>query len=102
MKYTVNELANAMEAKVEGDSGLEVTGVAAPERATLRDLIYVESAKHVERALASSAICVVAPDGISLPGKTVLRSAKPKVSFAKAAALLRGRSPIAWGSIRLR
>jgi UDP-3-O-[3-hydroxymyristoyl] glucosamine N-acyltransferase len=97
MKYTAEELAQAVGAAVEGDAGIEVTGVAAPERAGSRDLIYVESAKHVERALASQAGCVIAAEGINLPGKTVLRSAKAKVSFAQAAELLRERAPLAIG-----
>lgn len=97
MKYTVGELARAVGAAVEGDAAVEVTGVAAPERAGSRDLIYVESAKHVERALASPASCVIAAEGIELPGKTVLRSAKAKVSFARAAELLRERAPLAIG-----
>ncbi len=97
MKYTVTELAKAIEATIEGDEALEVAGVAAPERAGPGDLIYVESGKHAQRALASPSICVVAPEGIALPGKTVLRSAKPKVSFAKAAVLLCERPPVAAG-----
>ncbi len=97
MKYTVSELAKVIDARVDGDGDLELSGVAAPERAGSRDLIYVEAAKHIDRALASPSICVVAPDGIALPGKTVLRSVKPRVSFAKAAALLRERPPVAAG-----
>ncbi len=97
MKYTAADLAKAIEARLEGDASLELAGVAAPERAGSRDLIYVESAKHVERALFSPSMCVIAPDGITMTGKTVLRSAKPKVSFAKAAALLLDRPPIAAG-----
>lgn len=97
MNYSASELAHAIEAKLEGDATRELTGVAAPERAGSRDLIYVESAKHAERALSSPSQCVVAPEGIMLPGKTVLRSAKPKVAFAKAAGLLRDRPPVASG-----
>jgi UDP-3-O-[3-hydroxymyristoyl] glucosamine N-acyltransferase len=40
---------------------------------------------------------VIAADGIVLPGKTVLRSAQPKVAFAKAAAILLERAPVASG-----
>jgi UDP-3-O-[3-hydroxymyristoyl] glucosamine N-acyltransferase len=97
MKYTMTELAKAIEAQVEGDGALEVLGVAAPERAGSRDLIYVEGAKHVDRAISSPSICVIAPEGVSLPGKTVLRCTNPKVSFAKAASLLRERPPVAKG-----
>jgi UDP-3-O-[3-hydroxymyristoyl] glucosamine N-acyltransferase len=90
-------VAEAVGAHVEGEGSLELVGVAAPERAGAKHLIYVEAEKHAERALASGAQCVVARDGIVLPGKTVLRSEQPKVAFAKAAALLLERAPIANG-----
>jgi UDP-3-O-[3-hydroxymyristoyl] glucosamine N-acyltransferase len=97
MKSTAKDVAQAIGAKVEGDALLELTGVAAPERAGSHDLIYVETAKHAEQAVASQAACVVAGEGIPLTGKTVLRSAQPKVAFAKAAALLLEQRPIASG-----
>lgn len=97
MKWTAAELAKVIDAQVEGDGSLEITGVAAPERAGTQQLIYVEAAKHAERASASQARCIVAAEGVTLAGKTVLRSAKPKVAFAKAAALLLERAPIATG-----
>jgi len=97
MKLTAEELAERIGAKLEGDGDLELTAVAAPERAGAKHLIYVEAEKHMERAVASAAACVVASGGIALPGKTVLRSAQPKVAFAKAAALLLERAPIASG-----
>jgi len=97
MKVTAKELAEAIGARLEGNATAELTGVAAPERAGTRDLIYVETPKHLDRALASVAACVVAPDGVVLAGKTVLRSRQPKVAFAKAAALLVEKTPIASG-----
>jgi len=97
MKRAAGELAEAIGAQVEGDRTLELSGVAAPERAGSHDLIYVEGAKHADRAGASAALCVVAGEGIALAGKTVLRSANPKLAFAKAAAVLLGRPPIATG-----
>jgi UDP-3-O-[3-hydroxymyristoyl] glucosamine N-acyltransferase len=97
MKRTAKELAGLIGATLEGDGGVEVAGVALPERAGARDLIYVEAAKHTARAAASAALCVIACEGVTLPGKTVLRSAQPKVAFAKAAELLLGRPPIATG-----
>ncbi len=97
MKLTAKDVAQAVGASVEGDAALELTGVAAPERAGSHDLIYMETAKQAERAGASQAGCVVAGEGIHLAGKTVLRSVQPKVAFAKAAALLLERRPIASG-----
>jgi len=97
MKMTARQLSERIGATVEGDGEQEVTGVAAPESAGKKDLIYVEAAKHVQRAAGSEAMCVVAKGGITLKGKTVLRSEQPKVAFAKAAMLLVEPTPIATG-----
>ncbi len=97
MKYTAAELAKAIGAQVEGDPAREISGVAAPERAGSKDLIFVESAKQIGRASASRAGSVILGEGVSVSGKTVLRSAKPKVSFARAAMLLRERVPLSLG-----
>src|SRR5260370_40518474 len=97
MKRTARELAAAIGLKLEGEGGAEIAGVAATERGGGGDLIYVESTKHAQRAAVSAAICVVAGEGVVIAGKTVLRSAQPKVAFARAAALLLARTPIASG-----
>jgi len=97
MKRTARELAEAIGAKLEGDGTLEITGVAAPERAGARDLIYVESAKHAERAANSAALCVIVGEVPHVAGKTLLRTPQPKLAFAKAAALLLERPPVASG-----
>jgi len=94
---TAKSLGEAVGARLEGDGAVELRGVAAPERAGPHDLIYVEKVKHSDRAVASAALCVIAADDVALPGKTVLRSALPKVAFAKAAALILERTPIAIG-----
>src|SRR5712671_5320124 len=97
MKHTAKDLADAIGATVEGDGSTEVTGVAAPERASSSDLIFVNAAKHVSRAESSAARCVILPAGYAVAGKTILRAKEPKVAFAKAAALLREVSVIAVG-----
>jgi UDP-3-O-[3-hydroxymyristoyl] glucosamine N-acyltransferase len=97
MTMTAGELAAAIGATMQGDRDFVVRGVAAPERAGTHDLIYVEAAKHAERAATSASLCAIAGEGVSLAGKTILRHAQPKVAFAKAAALLVERGPIAAG-----
>jgi UDP-3-O-[3-hydroxymyristoyl] glucosamine N-acyltransferase len=97
MLRTAGELAGDIGARLEGDRAIELHGVAAPERAGPHDLIYVETAKNVARAVVSAALCVIAADGVAVAGKTVLRHAHPKVAFAKAAARLLERTPIASG-----
>ena len=97
MKKTAEELAAAVGAGLEGDGSIELTGVAAPERAGSGDLIFVDAPKHAARAEASLARCIVVPPGISVPGKTLLRAKEAKVAFSRAAALLREPSVIAKG-----
>jgi UDP-3-O-[3-hydroxymyristoyl] glucosamine N-acyltransferase len=97
MNKTAKELAAAVGATLEGNGALELSAVASPERAGPRDLIYAVSPKHSSRAQASAATCVIAPPGLELPAKTVLRTATPKLAFAKAAAFLMDRTPIAAG-----
>jgi UDP-3-O-[3-hydroxymyristoyl] glucosamine N-acyltransferase len=97
MRKTARELAEMNGATVEGDGDLELVGVASPERAGVRDLIYVESAKQAPRALSSAALCVIAAAGVKLEGKTVLRSSAPKLAFARAAAVLVEITSIATG-----
>lgn len=94
---TAKELAELLGVALEGDGTAEVQGVAAPERAGARDLIYVDAQKHAERAGGSAARVAVVSQGIALPGKTILRAANAKYSFAKAAGILRERVPIARG-----
>ena len=73
MKRTAQELAKHVGARVEGDGSVELLGIASPERAEASDLIYVDSPKNTQRAATSDAICVIALDGLELPGKPVLR-----------------------------
>jgi UDP-3-O-[3-hydroxymyristoyl] glucosamine N-acyltransferase len=97
MKHTAKDLAEAIGATVEGDASVELTGVAAPERASSSDLIFVDSPKHTARTETSAAKCIVLPPGLTVAGKTVLRAENVKVTFAKAAALLCEASIIANG-----
>jgi UDP-3-O-[3-hydroxymyristoyl] glucosamine N-acyltransferase len=97
MMRTAAEVSRAVEAKLEGDGTLELVGIAAPERAGPKDIIYAESRKHEARALTSASLCVIAGQNVALPGKTVLRSSNPKLAFARAAALFREGAPIAAG-----
>ena len=86
MIRTSGEIAQFVGAELEGDSSLELSGVASPERAGVGDLIYVDSPRHAGRAQASAALVVVAPAGVAVPGKVVLAARDPKLAFAKAAA----------------
>ena len=97
MTRTASELAQFLGCPMEGDGSTALSGVAAPASARASDLIYVETSKHLERAAASAARCVVIPQGLALAGKTLLRSENPKLAFARAAEWLLPPAPIAAG-----
>ncbi len=97
MTRTMKELADYLGCSLEGDGGARVSGVASAASARAEDLIYVESPRHVDRAGASASRCVVIAPGLSLPGKTLLRAANPKLEFARAAEWLLPAAPIAKG-----
>jgi UDP-3-O-[3-hydroxymyristoyl] glucosamine N-acyltransferase len=88
MKRTAQELADYLGAHLSGDPTAGIAGLASPESATPEDLIYIDSPRFANRAVASGAKCVLSVPGIEFPGKTVLQVPKPKLSFAKAAAWL--------------
>ena len=97
MRMTCEELAKFLHARMEGEGSVVVTGIAAPEDAGSEDLIYVEAAKHKERAEKSAARCAIVAEGIELRGKTTLVVAQPKLAFAKAAEQLEAPRRIAEG-----
>jgi len=97
MTRTAHELAEFLACTLEGDGTVQLSGVAAPGSAGALDLIYVEKERHLDRAAASLARCVVIAPGLAVRGKTLLRAAKPKLAFARAAAWLVPTAPIATG-----
>jgi UDP-3-O-[3-hydroxymyristoyl] glucosamine N-acyltransferase len=93
----MKELADFLSCTLEGDGAVHVSGVASPVSARAEDLIYVDSPRHLDRAAASAARCVVLAPGIPMPGKILLRAANPKLIFARAAEWLLPPVPIATG-----
>jgi UDP-3-O-[3-hydroxymyristoyl] glucosamine N-acyltransferase len=85
MTCTARELADYLAANLEGDSRAQISGVAGPELASEKDLIYLDSPRHVNRAASSAAKCILARPGTRLNGKTILEVDDPKFAFAKAA-----------------
>ena len=85
MARTAGELADYLHATLEGDASARISSIANPDSAAPDDLIYVEQEKFRDRVQASKARCVIAPPGLPLTGKSVLRVGAPKLAFAKAA-----------------
>jgi len=92
MKRSLKQIAEAVEARVEGDGSVEVAGVASISSASRQDLVFVEDEKYLARALECGAGAVIAGEfaaGKSVAGKPLLICRHPKLMFARAAKVLR-------------
>ena len=85
---TAKELAEHLSCAMEGDASVRLRGVAGPEWAGEDDLVYVDSAKHLERVREAKARCVITSPDLRVAGKTLLLVERPKLAFVKAAAWL--------------
>ena len=83
MRKTVRELATSLEADSEGQQDRVISGVAPLDEAGEPEISFVESDRALRSALASRAGCLLAPPGLNLPGKTVIRVRNPRYEFAR-------------------
>lgn len=97
MIRTAREIAEFTGAQLEGDATAKISGMASPESAGPEDLIYVDSARNLERGAESRARCVLLPPGLQLTDRTLLRSDQPKLAFAMVASWMLPPQPIATG-----
>src|ERR1700722_4004687 len=87
---SLQQIADGVEGRVEGDGSVEVSGVASIGAASLHELVFVEDEKHLSRALQSGAGAVIAGEfAAGASGKPLLISRHPKLTFARAARMLR-------------
>jgi UDP-3-O-[3-hydroxymyristoyl] glucosamine N-acyltransferase len=90
MKRSLQQIADAVGARLIGSGQGEVSSVASIESASAADLVFVEDEKHLAAALQSKAGAIVAGEfAVAAPGdRTVLISDHPKLAFARAARFL--------------
>src|ERR1700686_2453194 len=89
MKQTLRDLAEKLGCRLLGDSSITVSTVSSLQSATSGRLVFVEDAQHLDAALRSSAAAVIAGDFASATSKPILISPQPRLTFARAAKLLR-------------
>jgi UDP-3-O-[3-hydroxymyristoyl] glucosamine N-acyltransferase len=96
MKRSLQQIAEAVGARLIGQGCAEVSAVASIESATPDDLVFVEDEKHLASALQSRAGAVIAGEfAASVSGtRPVLVADHPKLAFARAARLLREVLPL--------
>jgi UDP-3-O-[3-hydroxymyristoyl] glucosamine N-acyltransferase len=91
MKQTLRDLAEKLGCRLLGDSSITVTGVSSPQSATSDNLVFVDDAQFLNAALRSAAAAVIAGEfaAEAIPAKPLLISGQPRLTFSRAAKLLR-------------
>ncbi len=95
MKQTLRHLAEKLGCRVLGDDAVNVNHVSSLKSATSESLVFVEDAQYLQPALRSQAAGLIAGDFAASVSTTkpILISAQPRLSFARAAKLLRDPEP---------
>src|SRR5579863_5444466 len=89
MKRSLQEIAEAVGARLQGNGSVQLGGVASIGSASANDLVFVEEEKNLARALQSAAGAIVAGEfAAGAVGKALLISKHPKLAFARAAHFL--------------
>ncbi|MCC6442930.1 MAG: UDP-3-O-(3-hydroxymyristoyl)glucosamine N-acyltransferase [Armatimonadetes bacterium] len=81
---TILSVAEHIGAAVEGDPSVEITGVASIEEAIPGDLVFAETERLFRAAEESQATAIIAPVGLGVSRKPVLRVHRPRYAFARA------------------
>src|SRR5271170_1359686 len=95
MKQTLRDLAEKLDCRLLGDGSITASRVSSLQSATAESLVFVEDAQYLDTAQHSSAAAIIAGDfaagdfAASAAGKPILISAQPRLTFARAAKLLR-------------
>jgi UDP-3-O-[3-hydroxymyristoyl] glucosamine N-acyltransferase len=100
VKRSLEQIANAVGARLVGDGRVEVSAVASMESASPQDIVFVDDEKHLAAALQSRAGAIIAGEfAVASAAKStasgsgarpVLISDHPKLAFSRAARFLRG------------
>ncbi|MGO8797086.1 MAG: UDP-3-O-(3-hydroxymyristoyl)glucosamine N-acyltransferase [Candidatus Sulfotelmatobacter sp.] len=96
MKRSLQQIAEAVQARLQGDGSVEINGVASIASASTNDLVFVEQEKYLAQALQSKAGAVIAGEfATSFSGnaasKPLLICSHPKLAFARVAHFLHQR-----------
>lgn len=92
----VSDIAGQLQARFEGDGGLDISGVAPLESAGPREIAFVGNRKALATAATSRAGCLLVTDDFP-PGRTVIRVENPRAAFAHVIGLLYPRPVITPG-----
>jgi UDP-3-O-[3-hydroxymyristoyl] glucosamine N-acyltransferase len=84
---TLKELAQRIDCRLEGDGGVEITGVAGIEQAGPGEITFVANPKYLRALPATHASAVILDEKAPAPPCAALRTPEPYVAFARAVEL---------------
>lgn len=87
-KIPLGELAGAIDARLEGDPGFMVEGIASLEQAGPQDLSFLASPRYAAAAAASKAGALIVGSDFEVDGRNVLRCDNPYLAYARAVAVI--------------
>jgi UDP-3-O-[3-hydroxymyristoyl] glucosamine N-acyltransferase len=90
MLHPIAEIARQIEARLVGDGAIEVSGIASPNSATDRDLVFAEDAEILTAAIGSKAAAIITGEfaQANKSSKPLLISTQPRIAFARAARII--------------
>ena len=97
MKRSLQQIAEAVGARLIGEARVEVSAVASIASASPHDLVFVEDEKHLAAALQSQAGAIIAGEFAgkrAASRRPLLISHHPKLAFSRAARMLREPLPL--------
>ncbi|MEM8874968.1 MAG: UDP-3-O-(3-hydroxymyristoyl)glucosamine N-acyltransferase [Planctomycetota bacterium] len=84
------ELAEKINATLDGDGDIEVTGVGPLELAGEGDVTFLANRKYADQVATTKASAVIVAPGVSTEGKPALRAENPYLAFTHAVVELVG------------
>lgn len=79
----LGDIAEALGCRLEGDAGVEITGVRGIEDASASDLAFVSNRKYVARARRTRAGAVIVDEDFEPLPRPTLRTSNPYLAFAR-------------------
>jgi len=91
---TVDDIAEHIRGKVQGDGTVEIKSLSGIKEAQPGDITFIANAKYfplVEKTKASAIIC---PEHFTAEGKTLIQTENPSLGFAKVVSLFMEEPPV--------
>ena len=89
MNRSLQQIAEAVGARLQGDGSVEIRGVASIASASAEELVFVEDERYFSAAMKSRAGAVIAGEfAAASSGKPLLITQHPKLALARAARFL--------------